>query len=303
VETDMRVHHVAIAVNDIDTALGFFRKSFAFEVGVEKRRSFTGEFNWCNFYIGQFRVELIEGARPNSFVHRFIETRGEGFHHISFKVTQLERLVAQLEADGIRVVDRYTAADGSMTASISPRSAHGVLMQFWQMPPEPEPTRPRVAPLRLRSGEIIHMRVDHVSVAVQSIDTALGFFRRYFPVGTVGKTTTGYDPTFRFTQFLLNDYKMEVITQNDRRPPGFVARFLERRGEGFHHLSIDVDRLGPLLSQFEADGVQIVGRNEAAGVGKTAFISPRSAHGVLIQFWETSNFDGPSVFTGGQYRG
>jgi catechol 2,3-dioxygenase-like lactoylglutathione lyase family enzyme len=171
-------------------------------------------------------------------------------------------------------------------------------MRFWQMPAEPEPQRPRVVPFRLRSGEIIHMQVDHISVAVRRTETALGFFRRYFPVGRVGKTITGYDPTFRFTQFLLNGYKMEVIAQNERRPPGFVSRFLERRGEGFHHLSIDVDRLGPFLSQLETDGVQIVDRTEVPGVGMTAFISPRSAHGVLIQFWQTPNFDVPLFDTG-----
>lgn len=291
--TDIRVHHVAIAVKDIDTALGFFRTAFPVEMGVEKRLGFTADFNWCNFYIGQFRVELIEGTRPDSFVHRFIEKRGEGVHHISLRVADLEPLIAQLEADGIRVVDRHTVDDGSVTASISPRSAHGVLIQFWQMPPEPEQQRPRVVPFRLRSGEIIHMQADHISVAVRSIETALGFFRRHFPVGVVGKTTTGYDPTFRFTQFFLNDYKMEVIAQNERRPPGFVARFLERRGEGVHHICIDVDCLGPLLSQLETDGVQIVDRTELAGVGMTAFISPRSAHGVLIQLWETPNFDAP----------
>jgi hypothetical protein len=49
---------------------------------------------------------------------------------------------------------------------------------------------------------------------------------------------------------------------------------------------IDVDRLDPLLAQLEADGVRIVDRHDFRNGRKTAFISPRSAHGVLIQFWQ-----------------
>ena len=60
----------------------------------------------------------------------------------------------------------------------------------------------------------------------------------------------------------------------------------QARGEGFHHISIDVDRLNPLLAQLEADGVRIVDRFDFSDDLKTAFISPRSAHGVLIQFWQ-----------------
>lgn len=293
IRADIRVHHVAIAVKDIDTALGFFRKAFPVEMEIEERLGFTADFRWCTFHIGHVRIELIAATRPDGVVHRFIEKRGEGLHHIALRVSQLEPLIEKLEADGIRVVDRHTIDDGSMTASISPRSAHGVSIQLWQMPPETEPARPRVVPFRLRSGEVINLQVDHVSMAARSIETGIGFFRRYFPVGAVERTETGYDRTFRFAQFWLNDYKFEVIAQNERGPLGFVARFLERRGEGLHHLSIDVDRLSPLLSQLEADGVRIVDRTEIGDDWMTAFISPRSAHGVLIQFWQTPTFDAP----------
>ena len=70
-----------------------------------------------------------------SFVERFIERRGEGLHHISIDVDDLDAYVAQLEADGVRVVDRRELRDGIKTAFISPRSAFGTLIQLWQ-PPE-----------------------------------------------------------------------------------------------------------------------------------------------------------------------
>jgi methylmalonyl-CoA/ethylmalonyl-CoA epimerase len=284
---DMRVDHVSIAVNDIDTALAFFRRAFPIEMRVEKRQGYSDDFNWCDFYVGQFKLELIEATRPDSFVRRFIDKCGEGLHHMSLEVTQLQPLMERLEAGGIRIVERYTADDGDMTAFISPRSAHGVLIQFWQTPQITEPERPRTAPLRLRSGEVVHMRVDHVAIAARHIDTTMNFFRRHFPVRWGREPHLGYDGTFVFTNFHLNGYKIEILAEQPDQPPGFVSRFLKRRGEGLHHISVNVDRLDPLLAQLEADGVRIVERTDFSDQIKTAFISPRSAHGVLFQFWQT----------------
>jgi methylmalonyl-CoA/ethylmalonyl-CoA epimerase len=282
----MRVDHVSIAVRDIDTALAFFRSCLPIEMHVEKRQGYTDDFNWCDFYIGQFKLELIEATRPESFVRRFIEKRGEGLHHLSLEVTELEPLLARLAADGVRIVDRFDAGDGNLTAFVSPRSAYGVLIQFWQVPHIDEPERPRIVPFRLRSGESIRLCVDHVSMAVRSIDAALAFYRRYFPIDGGDNKHPGYDGRFFLTAFLLNGYKTELIEEAPGGSAGFVSRFLERRGEGFHHLSIDVDRLDPLVAQLEADGVRIVDKFDLGGGWKTAFVSPRSAHGVLIQFWQ-----------------
>jgi len=282
----MHVDHVSIAVRDIDTALGFFRQCLPIEMGVEKRTGYTDDFNWCDFYVGQFKLELIEATRPESFVQRFIDKRGEGMHHLSLKVTDLDGLVRRLEAHGVRIVDRFDGGDGDVTAFISPRSAFGVLIQFWQVPRVAASERPSAVPFRLRSGETIRLCVDHVSMAVRSIEATVDFFRRYFPIEGGDRKHPGYDGRFFLTTFQVNGYRIELIEDAADGPPGFVGRFLERRGEGFHHISIDVDRLDPLVAQLEADGVRVVDKADLGGGWKTAFISPRSAHGVLIQFWQ-----------------
>jgi len=287
----MRVDHVSIAVHDIDAALAFFRSWLPLEMGVEKRPGYTDDFNWCDFYIGDFKLELIEATRPESFVRRFIDTRGEGLHHLSLRVVELEPLLDRLQAGGARIVDRFDGGDGDLTAFISPRSAHGVLIQFWQVPADEPTRRSRSAARPLRSGDTVRMRVDHVSMAARSIDTTLDFYRRHFPIRQQHPTHPGYDGSFLLTTFTLNDYKIELIEHAPDRPAGFVSRFLERRGEGFHHLSIDVDRLDPLIAQLRADGVRIVDETDLGSGWKTAFVSPRSAHGVLIQFWQNPTFE------------
>ncbi len=282
----MQVDHVAIAVHDIDAALAFFGRCLPIEMRVEKRPGYTDDFNWSDFWVGQFKLELIDATRPDSFVRRFIEKRGEGLHHLSLEVTQLKPLLDRLERDGIRIVDRFDAGNGDVTAFISPRSAFGVLIQFWQTAEIHAPERPACAALRLRSGEAVAMQVDHVSIAVHDIDSALAFFGRYFPVQLRRGKHLSYDGSFALASFWLNGYKIELIQPAEGAENGFVSRFLKRRGQGFHHISVRVDRFDALIAQLEADGVRIVGKARRPNGFTSGFVSPRSAHGVLIQLWE-----------------
>ncbi len=144
-----------------------------------------------------------------------------------------------------------------------------------------------------RYGDVeVRVRVNHVAIAVRDIDAALAFFARFFPIKPGVAPRPGYDPTFRFANFSLGGYKIELIEQNREGPPGFVTTFLDKRGEGFHHISIDVDHLAPVLAVLERDGVRVTGRYRTPdGTRETAFISPRSAFGVLIQFWEHPDID------------
>jgi len=287
--TEMHVDHVSIAVPSIDAGLAFFRRHFPIEMGEPKRAGYTAEFNWADFYLGPFKLELIESTQANGFVERFLAKHGPGLHHWSFEATHLAPHLDRLQGDGLRIVDRFDTSDGFSTAFISPRSAFGVLVQFWQVPALDETARPKSAQFRLRSGETVKMRVDHVSIAVRNIDTTLAFFERYFPFRLRRPPHAGWDGTFDVASFYVHDYKVELIQPRPGRS-GFAHRFIERHGEGFHHISIDIDRLEPYVAQLEADGVRVVDKRDLRDGQKTAFISPRSAFGVLIQLWQAPQF-------------
>jgi len=288
-----RVDHVSIAVRAIAPALAFFRRVLPIRMRVAPRPGYDDQFVWTDFFVGDWKLELIESARPGSFVERFLARRGEGPHHLSIDVEEgrLGAYTAALERDGLRIVDRGDWGNGDETAFISPRTAPGILVQFWQVPgfhgapPEDHPTDP----VATRDG--VRFRVDHLALAVRSIDATLAWFRRIFPVEAARPKQLGWDGAYNFQSFRLAGYKMELI--ESARPASFVERFLARRGEGFHHLAIDVDRLDPLVRRLEADGIELVGKAEIPGGHRTAFIHPRHAHGALIQFWEEPEFGGP----------
>src|SRR5262245_32696052 len=118
----MRVDHVSVAVSAIAPALSRFRGFLPSVMGVEPMAGYDGQFRWCDFYIGDWKLELIESAQPGSFVERFLARRGEGFHHLSLEVEEntLDDHLAFLERQGLRIVDRGDYGGGNMTAFISP---------------------------------------------------------------------------------------------------------------------------------------------------------------------------------------
>ena len=280
----LRVDHVSIAVRSIDRALEFFLGHFPARMNLEKQPGYgeVPEFHWTDFTIGNFKIELIESARPGSFVERFLEWRGEGFHHLSFKIDELDPHVELLEAEGVRIVDRFDEGDGHKTAFIHPRSAFGTLIQFWQEPDAAELAAPSWGGNVRNHGQ--RWQVDHLSLAVRELDPALAFFDRHFGARKETEPHIGYDQTFRLMQGRLGDYRLEIM--ESVRQGGFLSRFLERRGEGLHHLSIDVEDHDAALAPFERAGVRIVDRFDYAPGWRTAFLHPKSAFGVLIQFWQ-----------------
>ncbi|MGH7893097.1 MAG: VOC family protein, partial [Candidatus Binatia bacterium] len=149
----MRVNHISIAVRDIDAALAFFRRHFPVVMMHERLKGHTGDYDWCDFSIGDFKLELIESAAPGSFVERFIAKRGDGLHHLSIEAPDFERVIDALERGGVRIVDRFEGGPDEKTAFISPRSAFGTLIQFWKTF-DHEPAHPPIATHRYAGTDV-----------------------------------------------------------------------------------------------------------------------------------------------------
>jgi methylmalonyl-CoA/ethylmalonyl-CoA epimerase len=126
-------------------------------------------------------------------------------------------------------------------------------------------------------------RFDHVAVGVREVEQAALVFRDILggePVGGMEVPGEG----FRFTQYRYpNRMKIELMEPLGRG--GFLTRFLERRGEGVHHLSFRVTDLEARLDGLRSRGIEPV-HVVLEGPWKEAFIHPRLAHGVLIQLLE-----------------
>jgi methylmalonyl-CoA epimerase len=121
-----RFDHIGIAVHSIAAARPFFENTLGATFRFESDNP-SGDFRVAIFDLHDFCIELLEPANPGGFLAKFLEKRGEGFHHITIQTPDLDEKVLAMEADGIRIVDK-TAVD----AFVSPKSSHGVLIQLGQ---------------------------------------------------------------------------------------------------------------------------------------------------------------------------
>ena len=127
-------------------------------------------------------------------------------------------------------------------------------------------------------------RFDHIGIAVHSIQAAVPFFQDV--LGAVHRGTSDHPSgDFRISIFDLNDFCIELLEPIN--PDGFLANFLEKRGEGVHHITIQTPGLDDKVSEIENRGIRVVDKTADPRSDTPtlldAFISPKSAHGVLIQ--------------------
>lgn len=129
-----RVHglaHVGIAVRSLEEAIPVWSRSLGF------RHTDTIEFESMKLRIaflrgGSVELELLEPTTADSPVGRFLSKRGEGIHHLSFLVTDLDQALREAEAAGLDLIDRSPREGSHQTkiAFLSPRTLNGVLVEL-----------------------------------------------------------------------------------------------------------------------------------------------------------------------------
>lgn len=128
-----KVDHLGIAVRNLDAALSFYRDAAGLAVAhvevVPDQR-----VRVAMIPVGDTRIELLEPTDLESPVARFIESRGEGLHHVAFLVDDIDATLAQLAAAGVRLVDAKPrqGAGGAKIAFVHPKSGFGVLYELCQ---------------------------------------------------------------------------------------------------------------------------------------------------------------------------
>ena len=92
------------------------------------------------FKSGPNKIELLEATNPNSPIAKFLEKKGEGIHHISFAVDNIEKEVKRLQSEGFKILNETPkkGADNKLVAFLHPKSTNGVLIELCQDIPEKE---------------------------------------------------------------------------------------------------------------------------------------------------------------------
>jgi methylmalonyl-CoA/ethylmalonyl-CoA epimerase len=128
-----RIHHIGYAVADLDTAVATFVERFGMQVELREMMPDQG-VEAVSLGVGPGHVELIQPCDPENGVARFLESRGEGLHHVAFEVGDLQAALDELRDEGAELIDETPrrGLGGHMVAFVHPRSAHGVLTELVQ---------------------------------------------------------------------------------------------------------------------------------------------------------------------------
>jgi methylmalonyl-CoA epimerase len=128
-------------------------------------------------------------------------------------------------------------------------------------------------------------KIDHIGIVVKDIEAALRVYRDALGLELV-KTEFVPEQEVKIAFLPTGDSEIELVqpTTNDSG----VARYLARRGEGVHHICLEVDDIEAALAGCVARGMALIDDTPRIGSGgqKFAFVHPKSAHGVLVEFYE-----------------
>jgi len=123
--------HIGIAVNKIDDALRVFENILGLKL--EKTRIVEAQRVKVAFLkVGDTKIELLEPTDQESTVARFLEKKGEGIHHLAFKVVGIEDMLKIMKDKGITLIDEKprVGAEGGKIAFLHPKSTRNVMIEL-----------------------------------------------------------------------------------------------------------------------------------------------------------------------------
>jgi methylmalonyl-CoA/ethylmalonyl-CoA epimerase len=125
------IHHVGVAVADLDEAVDVYRRLFGAELELRETVAEQG-VETALLRVGDGRIELLSSLEPDTPVGRFLERRGPGMHHVAFEVDDVGSELRRLEAEGAELIDLEPrrGLQGMQIAFVHPHATGGVLAEL-----------------------------------------------------------------------------------------------------------------------------------------------------------------------------
>ena len=131
------INHIGVVVDDMERSLSLWRDALGMEL--HELRDVPAEKSQVAFLpLAGSEIELVKPTSDDSGIAKYLAKRGVGMHHICVEVDDIEGMLTQLKAKGIRLINEEprTAADGKKYAFVHPESTSGVLVELYQIGPK-----------------------------------------------------------------------------------------------------------------------------------------------------------------------
>ena len=153
-----------------------------------------------------------------------------------------------------------------------------------------------IAPLEAEGGNgqmARILRIDHIAVAVKDVDAGIASYQKILGAELIEKAELSIMGN-RMSAAYLKIGDGLVVLDGAVEPDGFIAKFIEKRGEGLHHIGIVVDDLDAYVRELEAAGVRIAHRESLGPLRREILLSPKDLCGVVVQVIEWKEGDAPT---------
>ena len=126
-------------------------------------------------------------------------------------------------------------------------------------------------------------QISHLGIAVKDLEEAREFYRSILGLES-SDPIIGGDGTIKVSMVEIGNTLIELLQPIGNE--GVIAKFLEKRGEGFHHICYEVDDINAEVSSLKAAGMEVLGEPRPGAEGMSVFLHPRGTHGVLVELVE-----------------
>lgn len=268
-----RIHHVAIAVRSLETALRFYRDVLGMNVG--RRASLADQgVEAALLPLTDGEIELVEPTNPTGGVARFLERKGEGLHHLCLETPDIAAALVEAKASDLPLIDQAPGQGlAGMIGFLHPKANHGLLVELAQ----PSTYRDHGGP---PCGGVRAVSLGTVYLAVQDVAGAATGLARNFG-GTVAPAR--YDSRLDAEQVVVTLGRSEVtlLGPRDLSRASIVSRFLVDRGEGLYAVGLGVRDFPAALRHLETEGIA-ASVHGAESAEPLASLDPEKTHGVNL---------------------
>lgn len=125
-------------------------------------------------------------------------------------------------------------------------------------------------------------QLSHIGIAVRDLEASIALFEKIFQPSAIHREEVS-EQKVEVASFIVGNVRLELVAPT--APDSPIARFLEQRGQGIHHLAFETDDIVAELGRIAGEGIQLINRTPGAGAHDMliAFLHPKSTAGVLIE--------------------
>jgi methylmalonyl-CoA epimerase len=123
-------------------------------------------------------------------------------------------------------------------------------------------------------------QISHLGIAVKDLEKSRGFYESVLGLNP-SEPITGGDGTIKASLIKVGEVHLELLQPVGNE--GVMAKFLEKRGEGFHHICYEVDDLHAAIASIKSEGIEVLGEPMDGVEGLSIFLHPRNTHGILTE--------------------